>query len=46
VLDGFGGDGSVGVLRDPYQLAPETRLDVATLRRVAGRGGNQNLGPS
>lgn len=37
VLDGFGGDGSVGVLRDPYQLAPETRLDVATLRRVAGR---------
>ncbi|MDQ3423592.1 MAG: HAD family hydrolase, partial [Actinomycetota bacterium] len=37
VLDGFGGDGSVGVLGDPYQLAPETRLDVATLRRVAGR---------
>lgn len=40
VLDSFGVDGSVGVLRDPYALAPENRLDVATLRRVAGRGGS------
>lgn len=35
VLDGFGADGPVGVLHDPYQLAPGPRLDVATLRRVA-----------
>jgi hypothetical protein len=42
VLDGFGGDGSVGVLRDPYQLAPATRFDVETLRRVAGRGGDRS----
>ena len=42
VLDGFGADGPVGVLHDPYGLAPGRRLDVATLRRVAGRGGGQS----
>jgi HAD superfamily hydrolase (TIGR01509 family) len=37
VLDGFGGaDGEASVLSDPHGLAPPGRLDVETLRRLAG----------
>lgn len=35
VLDGYGADQTRVVLHDPHRLAPDGRLDVATLRRVA-----------
>ncbi|MEX2289248.1 MAG: HAD-IA family hydrolase [Mycobacteriales bacterium] len=35
VLDGYGADSAPRVLHDPYRLAPDRRLDVATMRRVA-----------
>ena len=40
VLDGFGGsDGLAAVLHDPYDVRPPGRLDVPTLRRLAGHAG-------